>query len=114
MRIVICGGRDYIDEDVIYSTLNRAHSKLDITELAHGGARGADTIGGKWATAVGIPVKVYMADWNKWGKAAGHIRNKTMLEDFKPDMVIAFPGGRGTANNIMTAKSLGIRVVEIK
>ena len=55
-------------------------------------------------------INVYHADWTKYNKAAGPIRNKLMLEAGKPDLVIAFPGGNGTINMIKQAKEAGIRI----
>ena len=63
-----------------------------------------------------MPVSIYPADWDKHGKAAGPIRNKQMIDEGKPDLVIAFPGGRGTAGAVRLAKFAGVtvRVVEVK
>ena len=56
-----------------------------------GGARGADTMAAEWATARSIPCLIYMADWSGLGPKAGPIRNQRMLDEGKPDLVIAFP-----------------------
>jgi hypothetical protein len=66
---------------------------------------------GEFAKWKGIAVKEYPADWQKHGKAAGPIRNRQMLEDGKPDLVIAFSGGRGTANMISQARAAGVKVL---
>jgi UDP-N-acetylmuramoylalanine-D-glutamate ligase len=60
-----------------------------------------------------IPVETYEADWDTHGKAAGPIRNKRMLDEGKPDLVVAFPGGRGTANMISQARKAGVEVIEV-
>ena len=52
------------------------------------------------------------ADWEKHGKAAGPKRNKRMLE-WKPDLVVAFPGGKGTANMVQQARQAGVEVIEV-
>ena len=52
----------------------------------------------------------YPANWKKHGRAAGPIRNKQMLEEAKPDLVIAFPGGAGTANMVKQAREAGVKV----
>jgi hypothetical protein len=76
-----------------------------------GGASGADTFAKEWATTKpGIERYVCHADWDKYGKAAGPKRNARMLE-WKPDMVIAFPGGAGTANMVKQAEAMGVRVL---
>ena len=64
----------------------------------------------KFAEWQGIPVKTFEADWDRHGKAAGPIRNKQMLDEGKPDLVVAFEGGKGTANMIAQAEAAGVRV----
>lgn len=113
MKVLVCGGRDYADVDRVKQALDETHAKRPITWLVHGGARGADTIAGKWALLRGIPTSEHFADWAKHGRAAGPIRNQQMLDAEKPDLVIAFPGGRGTANMVRLAKQAGVEVLEI-
>ena len=67
----------------------------------------------QWAKEIDIPCWGFPADWNSYGKAAGPIRNKQMLDEGKPDVVIAFPGGTGTANMIMQATKAGVKVVKV-
>lgn len=112
MRVIVCGGRDYTDLARVFDVLGA--KRPHITALAHGGAAGADLCAGAWATAADVPCHVYRADWRQHGKGAGPIRNQLMLDDFKPDAVIAFPGGRGTADMVRRAKSAGVRVVEVQ
>jgi hypothetical protein len=81
---------------------------VGITALIHGGASGADYLAYQWAIDNRVDVKCYEADWKTHSKAAGPIRNKYMLVDSKPDMVIAFPGGKGTANMVKLAKDNGV------
>jgi hypothetical protein len=84
-----------------------------IDVLIEGEAPGADTLAREWATEQGIPVERYPADWNRHGKAAGPIRNRRMLVEGKPDLVVAFPGGRGTANMISQAEAAGVKVLKV-
>lgn len=100
---VVCGGRDYDDYEVVVRVLEIAN----VDYIRHGGARGADTLADKAAKARGIGVHVYKADWKTWGKAAGPIRNQQMIGSH-PDMVIAFPGGRGTEDARRRAIAAGI------
>jgi hypothetical protein len=85
--------------------------------VRHGGARGVDTCVSEHVTlctAGKIRVERWPADWGLHGKAAGAIRNRAMLVGPPPaDLVIAFPGGRGTANCVAQAEALGIRVVRV-
>jgi len=113
-RLLICGGRDYNDAERIWSVLDHYLREADNFEVViHGAARGADTIGGEWAAARGLPVLPYPADWNGLGNAAGQIRNAQMLREGKPTLVIAFPGGPGTRNMVDRAKRAGVPVLEI-
>ena len=114
MRLLVCGGRDFDDFEIINEELTWLAGEHEIEILIHGGARGADTLAGEWATLSCVPVKVFRPDWEKYGKAAGHIRNKQMLDEGKPDFVLAFPGGRGTANMVGQARAAGVTVKEVE
>jgi hypothetical protein len=89
------------------------HAERLFATLIAGGARGADTLAYEWAQARGIPAVVYKADWAKLGRAAGPIRNQRMLGEGNPNLVIAFPGGRGTANMVRLAREAGVEVIEL-
>lgn len=110
MRVVVTGGRDYQQKSVVRRILLQVG---EITELAHGGAPGADKLSGEIASGLDIPVTIFDANWKTDGLAAGPKRNRKMLDEFKPDLVIAFPGGRGTANCVAEAKKRGIKVLEV-
>lgn len=110
-RVIVCGGRSYLDAAWLSMTLDKMHAEAPISELAHGGAEGADTLAGIWAEVKGIPVKVYEADWRREGKSAGPRRNARMLADFKPDLVVAFAGGAGTADMVRRAIQAGVKTV---
>lgn len=113
-RVLICGGRDFRDADYAFRVLDAvASTQGSINLVMHGAARGADRIGGEWAKFRKIPVITYPADWERHGKRAGPIRNTKMLKDGEPDLVIAFPGGRGTAHMVSIAKKAGVEVVEV-
>jgi YspA, cpYpsA-related SLOG family len=81
--------------------------------LVAGGARGADTLADEWAKAQGIACQIFMADWEGLGRKAGPIRNQRMLDEGKPDLVIAFPGGRGTADMVRRAREAGVETIEV-
>jgi len=112
MRVLVCGGRDYLDAARVTRVLDAAHSKQSFSAVIEGGARGVDAWAGLWARSRDIPVETFAADWTAHGKAAGPMRNRRMLTEGKPDLVIAFPGGRGTANMIRQARAAGIPVRE--
>lgn len=134
MKILVCGGRDFANpkpydhspenkkamdeyrfvQEELVKIVNK-HSKeynpddnwlpTDITIIS-GGARGVDSAAIDFATVHFCKLEVFKADWNKHGKAAGPIRNQQMLDEGKPDLVVAFPGGRGTQHMVrITEKS---------
>lgn len=111
MRVLVCGGRDYRQPQRVYDAL----SSLDgVSLVIEGGARGADCFAAEWADKTETPHQQFVADWKAHGRAAGPIRNKRMLDEGKPDLVLAFPGGRGTANMMRQARDRGVRVVEVR
>lgn len=109
----MCGGRDYADVDTMYRVLDASHKAKPIGVVISGMARGADSMAAMWADERGIKVAPFPADWKANGYAAGPIRNQQMLDDGKPDIVIAFPGGRGTADMCKRARKAGLVVLSI-
>lgn len=107
---MVCGGRDYADRDTVFRVLDWMHAEKEIAVVIHGAASGADTLADAWAKARGIETMPFDAQWKKHGKSAGPIRNRQMIVSGKPDAVVAFPGGRGTANMIDQARNAGISV----
>lgn len=111
MRVLVCGGRDFNDALTLGSWLGGIHKQHGISLLIEGGARGADFMARKFAEWQGIPTKTFEADWEGDGRAAGPLRNKRMLDEGKPDLVVAFDGGKGTANMVKQARLAGVRVL---
>jgi hypothetical protein len=100
---------------VQYSTLYNPDDNwlpTDI-EIISGMAPGVDTVAIDWAVCNWCKWHEFPADWAKHGKAAGPIRNKQMLVEGKPDLVVAFPGGRGTANMVKQAREANVEVIEV-
>lgn len=113
MRVLVCGGRDYSDRGRVFNVLSKLHVDAGITLIIEGGARGADRLASEWAEASLVPCDRYEADWEAYGSFAGPMRNKVMLSAGKPDLVIAFPGRRGTADMIRKAHRAGVSVIQI-
>lgn len=111
MKVIVCGGRTYRDREHLFSWLDKFHAKNPITLLIEGGARGADRLAWEWAEERNIAWVEKKADWDLYGKFAGPIRNKAMLE-VNPDAVIAFPGGTGTADMIRQAKAADVKIYD--
>lgn len=125
-RILICGGRNYSDRNKMFQALDEICLErgwisdfdqygnfLPVVKVISGMARGADTLAVDWAIINWCSWEEYPANWNKYGKSAGYIRNKQMLDEGKPDLVVAFPGGKGTKNMVELAKKALVDVIEI-
>jgi len=115
VKVLVCGGRDYTAADVLFNALDALHAECAVSELVHGQARGADQLAYMWgASRLGEhALRAFPAEWGKFGRAAGPRRNQQMLDEGKPDRVVAFPGGRGTADMVRRAKRAGIPVTEV-
>lgn len=95
----------------VYRTLDAIHKNTPIIRLALGACPyGADVLCDQWAQERHVPVTKYIAQWRRFGNAAGPLRNRFMLEKERPDMLVAFPGGKGTASATRLAMELGIPV----
>ena len=112
MKSIVCGGRNLHDRDFIFGKLDDVFFGKTPT-IVHGGASGVDTLAGEWAKSRGLDVIVHKANWEEHGNAAGPLRNRTMLIVEKPDLVVAFPGGRGTANMVRQARDAGVKVCKV-
>jgi len=121
MKVLVCGDRNYVDKKYLTKMLNHfddlfyEHSLYEWTGIIEGGARGADTLAGEWATSAGIPLEVFPANWEAHGKAAGPIRNQQMLDEGGPGLVIAFHTNiresKGTLDMITRANKAKIPVI---
>jgi hypothetical protein len=112
--MLVCGGRNYTDKAHLSATLNELLHARGIVRIIAGGAKGADTLAEEWAKIQELECVVYHADWAKHGRAGGPIRNQQMLDEGKPNLVGAFPGGRGTADMVRRARAAGIEVIEVE
>jgi hypothetical protein len=112
-RVLVCGGRDYRDRVRVFEVLDRLHAERGFVTVIHGMAPGADREAEIWAGVRHVELRRFSAQWGKHGKAAGPIRNQRMIDDGHPDLVVAFPGGSGTADCVARARAAGIEVVEI-
>ena len=113
MRLIVCGGRNYRDSARVADILGRIHKAQGLTSVIQGAADGADRLAAEWAWENKISVCSYPADWDKHGKAAGPMRNQEMVDDARADCVVAFPGGKGTADMVRRARKAGLTVWEI-
>lgn len=104
MNIAIVGSRSFHDIDVMDEFIQSKIDVTKITKVISGGAHGADSTGELFAYRHDIPKVIFKPDWNKYGKKAGFLRNKLIIE--AADVVFAFWDGesRGTLSSINLAK----------
>ena len=123
-NILVCGGRGYYKYSKVWQTLGNLITDAwfkdpeDAITIIQGGATGADFCAKIFALDEydQVPLiqhKEFPADWKTHGKAAGSIRNQQMLDEGKPDIVVAFPGGAGTADMIRRATAAGVEVIQV-
>lgn len=115
-RILVCGDRNWRDSSAIARELLTYPAG---SVVIHGDCRGADRMAGVWAEQYGFSVERFPAEWQKYGNAAGPIRNQRMLDEGKPDVVLAFHSdiakSKGTADMVRRARrvaGLVVRVIE--
>ena len=75
MRVLVCGGRNFSDTDLMAFSLGSIHKATPITCIIEGGALGADRFARRWAVDRGVWFETFPADWDNFGKRAGPIRN---------------------------------------
>ena len=121
MRILVCGGRDFTNWVLLNRTLHHTvydgdHTDYSKQVIIHGKDKGADTLAGQWADINNVPVLEYPADWAKYQHRAGPIRNQRMIDEGKPDLVVAFPTPKfkGTWDMIRRAEKAGIETIVVK
>lgn len=112
LRVLVCGGRLYADQGRLFAVLDDLRARFGALCVIEGGAQGADHLARKWALKHGQDLVTFEADWKKYGRGAGPIRNQRMLDEGKPDRVLAFPGGKGTADMIRRARQTDVYIVQ--
>jgi hypothetical protein len=110
MIILVTGGRDFQDRNLVEKAMAPYISSHNL--IVQGGAKGADALAKSWASRHRVHCAQVDALWSV-GPAAGHYRNTAMLW-LKPDLCVAFPGGRGTADMISQCKKAGVPVLEVQ
>jgi hypothetical protein len=127
MKILVCGGRYFYKYSLLKQTLTEILDDIwqedeDIgVTFIEGGAGGADFLTKvfaldemSWLNHPKVLHQQFPAEWKTYGKSAGMIRNQKMLDEGKPDLVVAFPGGSGTDDMIRRSKKANIKVVEVE
>lgn len=130
-RVLVCGGRDFgtpAERDQLMRLLDRLFCPVYPADeegragtwvpapglvIIHGDGCGADTCAADWATSNWVQTREFPADWAAYGRSAGPRRNQRMLDEGKPHLVIAFPGGAGTADMVKRARAARVPVMEV-
>jgi hypothetical protein len=114
-RVLFCGDRNWSDREIVRREMLALHAAWPDVVICHGAARGADSLAGEEAAKLGIPVTAFPADWKKYGRGAGPIRNRQMLKEFAPTMVIALhddlKASKGTKDMVTMARQALIPTV---
>jgi hypothetical protein len=113
-RVLICGDRNWDNFELILKELSKVQQERGVGVVIEGEAKGADTLGRIAAMRLGIPVMECPANWRKHGLAAGPIRNRHMLTEYKPTLVLAFhnyiENSKGTKDMVNIARAAGVTV----
>lgn len=120
MVIAVTGGRRWVESErravFLWNQLGKFLTPSDVLivggDTLAGDQRGVDAHAYNWGLRNGVHVAVVKPYWTRHGKKAGPLRNKAMI-DLKPDLLLAFPGGAGTADTIEKAIAAGIKVVRL-
>lgn len=120
MKVLVCGGRRFRDRGLLHTRLDALHQARPISCVISGAQRyyhvrefiGADWLAIEWALRRQLPFMGYPAQWGVFGPSAGFKRNTVMVE-LRPDLVVAFAGGSGTADTVAKARKAGIEVMEV-
>jgi hypothetical protein len=107
-KVIVAGPRDYNNYTAVCDAI--LDSGVDVTEVVSGGAKGVDSLGERWAKENDVPVKKFVADWNKYGRSAGPLRNKEMVNYADTLIAIVPYTSPGTTNVIKQALDNNLRV----
>lgn len=121
MRVLVCGDRNWVERGALVTVLDQLwiEHRDDVGgfTVIHGAARGADRMAGEWAQSrrdEGVVELPFPADWRRYKRGAGPVRNTQMLVEGKPDLVVAFHDNldesSGTADMVQQATDAGVTV----
>lgn len=113
MIVLVCGGRGFTQYETVERYLDMLNALHGFTRVIHGAAIGADRCADQWAGFNRIDCTKFPAEWKTYGKGAGPLRNARMLNEGRPDLVVCFPGGKGTGNMRMQAEQAGVKIIDL-
>lgn len=110
MKVIIAGSRTIRKPEIVVAAIEASGFAPQITQVVSGGAGGPDTYGEQWAHARGLPIKRFLAEWHRYGKRAGPLRNREMAAYSEALIAVHDGKSRGTANMIEEATKRGLKV----
>jgi hypothetical protein len=113
MRIVVCGGRANSARGIVDQELTKLHRRENVTLVSHGCSGAYASAIESWARSQGIAIVRYPPNWELFGQQAESLRNTFMLQDSRPDLVVAFPGGHATSDLVRRAIIADIAVLKV-
>jgi hypothetical protein len=114
MKTIIAGSRHLKNRETIMECIYECPWIQEITEVVSGGAEGVDAIGEEWADIVGLGIRIFKANWNKYGKNAGPMRNRQMAA-YADSLILIWNGeSKGSANMLSNARNAGLLIFEVK
>lgn len=117
-RVLVTGGRAYPDCEAVFARLatcreSAARNGLKLIVIHGDCPTGADHWVALWCRREGVEERRFPAQWDLHGRSAGPRRNQQMLNEGQPDMVLALPGGRGTADMVRRARAANVLVAPL-
>lgn len=110
LKVIVAGSRGFDNYELLQEKLDFYLRNHDDVEIVSGTARGADRLGERYAIARGLPLKKFSANWNKYGKKAGYLRNEQMV-NYADACVVFWDGkSKGSKHTIDLAKKHGLKV----
>ncbi len=109
IRVIIAGTRNFSDYPLMKDKLDRLRASIGVFEVVSGGATGADSLGERYANENELPLKIFPAEWNKYGKVAGYKRNEQMAQYAGACIVFWDGKSKGTEHMINLATQYGLK-----
>jgi len=109
VRVIIAGTRNFSDYPLMKDKLDRLRASIGVFEVVSGGATGADSMGERYAQENELPLKIFPAEWDKYGKAAGYKRNEQMAQYAGACIVFWDGKSKGTEHMINLATQYGLK-----
>lgn len=109
-KVIIAGGRDFNDYTKLKEFCDKVLINQTEIEIVSGGAKGSDRLGEQYAKDKGYSLKIFKADWDKYGKGAGMLRN-TDMANYADALIVFWDGeSKGTKNMLKQAKGKGLKI----